>query len=334
MDSLAFWREIDRQLSQNEAVFIALVVANSHGSPGTVGARLLLDSRGQAHGTIGGGIMEANVLAKGRDALSNGRLRPQIERFVHRKNGGTEASGLICAGEQSDLFAVLEPGRDHAPVQRFVQALEQPAGVDPATLVIDRSGLRVDTGVPDTGRPQYRLTDRSDNWQYAEDSVSRRRLAIVGGGHCGAALAGLAADVGYSVDVFDTRAAVVAASDWPDTACCHVVLSYADLAASGLYPGSTTVVVMTTAVTCDIAALAALESLDWLWIGVMGSQSKIRVIQQSLRERGVAPEYRDTIHGPIGLPMKSDTPQEIAVSIMGQLLANTPAQSDQDAGRS
>mgnify|MGYP003774839873 CR=1 FL=1 len=72
--------------------------------------------------------------------------------------------------------------------------------------------------------------------------------------------------------------------------------------------------------TQDIAALAALAGTPLHWIGVMGSVAKIHEIRAQLGARGIAQARIDAIHGPIGLPMKSDTPPEIAVSIMAQLL--------------
>lgn len=321
MTALTFWRAVAERLAAGEPVFVALVVANTRGSPGTLGARALVDARGAMQGTIGGGVMEARVLAQAREALQQQAYPPRIQRLVHRRTGKPDASGLICAGEQTNLSTVLTPARDAASVACFVAALEY-EDESAATLVIDADGLHVFDAAPDFDQPPLRLIDAPDGWHYAEENISRRRLAIVGAGHCGQALAKLAANIGYRVDVFDTRADVMADGDWPPDIRCQSPGDYAELATSLTHAGLTRVVVMTTAVTDDIEALATLATMDCRWLGVMGSRHKIRTIRQALAERGINTPALDRLHGPIGLAMKSDTPAEIAVSIMGQLLAH------------
>lgn len=329
MTRIAFWRAVAELLATGETVFVTLVVANTRGSPGTLGARALVDLRGQMQGTIGGGIMETNVLAQGSAALAKDAYQPRIQRLVHRKDGGPNASGLICAGEQTNLSAVLDPARDARNIARFVDALEREDDTT-ATLRIDAEGLRVTDAAPHYEQPPLRLVQDGETWHYAEENISRWRLAIVGGGHCGQALARLAADIGYRVEVFDNRAGVLEDGDWPPEAHCRALPGYAELATRLKRAHLTCVVVMTTAVTDDIEALAALATMRCRWLGVMGSRNKIHTIRKALRDRGVEPADIDAIHGPIGLTMKSDTPAEIAVSIMGQLLA----QERDDAARS
>lgn len=322
MTRLEFWRAVADRLAADEPVFVALVAANTRGSPGTLGARLLCDRHGAAEGTIGGGIMEANLLGQAAEALKQQVHRPQIQRLVHRKTGDAQASGLICAGEQTNLTAVLRGPADAGAVNRFVDALVH-QDERTATLTIDAKGLDVTDAAPDPEQPPLRLVrgDQAD-WCYIEENVSRRRLAIVGGGHCGQALARLGLTIGHRVDVFDTREGLLAAHDWPEEVHRHPLADYAELATRLARPELTRVVVMTTAVTHDIEALVAIAHRACYWLGVMGSSSKIRVIRKTLRERGVDRDAINAIHGPIGFDMKSDTPPEIAVSIMGQLLAH------------
>lgn len=317
MNHAAFWRAVLARLDAGTPLFVALVVANTRGSPGTLGARILVDAHGNTFGTIGGGIMEANLVRAAHDGLQAGHdVPPSLERLEHRNKPGTEhPSGLICAGEQTNLDLWLKPHRDAATIRAFCAALDDDEKV--ATLQIDADGLRV-THEQSTG---MQLSCDGATWRWRESSVGAHRLVIVGGGHCGKALARLAADVGYSVDVFDTRAeALTGDADWPADVRRHLLADYAELPKRLRWPALTTVAVMTAAIVHDIAALAALAGTPLHWLGVMGSAAKIHEIRAQLAARGIAQERIDTIHGPIGLPMKSDTPPEIAVSIMAQLL--------------
>lgn len=319
MNNAAFWRAVLERLDAGTPLFVALVVANTRGSPGTLGARLLVDADGNTLGTIGGGIMEANLVRAARDGLRAGRdAPPSLEQLEHRDKPGTaHPSGLICAGEQTNLNVWLRPGRDAATIRAFCAALFADDG-EASTLQIDADGLRV--------ARQYgsgmALSRDGERWCWRESSLNPERLTIVGGGHCGKALARLAADVGYRVEVFDTRAEALGGdAGWPVEVRRHLLTDYADLPARLHWPGFTTVAVMTAAMTQDVEALTALADVNVYWLGVMGSAAKIHEIRVRLAARGIAQERIDAIHGPIGLPMKSDTPPEIAVSIVAQLLA-------------
>ncbi|MBS0555828.1 MAG: XdhC family protein [Proteobacteria bacterium] len=323
MNSAAFWHTVLARLDAGTPLFVALVVANTRGSPGTLGARILVDADGNTFGTIGGGIMEANLVRMARKGLRAGNdAPPALQPLEHRNKPGTaHPSGLICAGEQTNLHCWLTPERDAATIREFCAALVAEDDAI-ANLLIDANGLRV-TYDHDTG---MQLSLDGTRWCWRESSVNEDRLAIVGGGHCGKALARLAADIGYRVEVFDTRAdALGLDADWPAGVRRHVLADYALLPARLHWPALTTVAVMTAAITQDIAALAVLANAGAHWLGVMGSVAKIHEIRTQLAARGIAQERIDAIRGPIGLPMKSDTPPEIAVSIMAQLLAERRA---------
>lgn len=321
MTAESFWQSVSRRLDAGTPVFVSLVAANTRASPGTLGAHLLVDANGEVEGTIGGGIMERKLIADASERLrEQSDALPELQRFIHRKDSA-DASGLICAGEQTNINLILLPPRDAESIQRFCAALANQNELS-ANLVIDADGVRVaDTDEDDTSPGTIGLLADGDHWQYRQNSVNARRLAIIGAGHCGRALASLAAQIGYWLDVFDTRADVLHQPGWPDTVRLHPLNDYAELDSRLRRKSMTTVVVMTTAIHDDIAALAAVANDELRWLGVMGSKAKIHDIRAALRERGIASERIDAIHGPIGLPMKSDTPPEIAVSIMGQLLS-------------
>lgn len=318
LTSADFWQRVRAHLEAGSAVFAALVVGNTRGSPGTRGARLYVAADGAIGGTVGGGIMEAGIVRDARAGLRAGTdAPPRLQHFEHRNKPGTKhPSGLICAGEQTNLNLWLQPRRDLAAIDRFCRASADQDG-PAATLVVDAKGLGVIDG---GGQSGMQLRRDGDHWRYTESSRNPLRLAIAGGGHCGKALARLACELGYRVQVFDTRGEMLQTDDWPAAVDRQRIDDYAKLGGHLHHPERTAVVVMTTAITSDIAALASVAETDWRWLGVMGSRAKIHEIHTALAVRGIAQPHIDAIHGPIGLPMKSDTPPEIAVSIMAQLL--------------
>lgn len=325
MASEAFWKSVARRLAAGTPLYVAMVVANTRHSPGTLGACLAVDANGNVDGTVGGGIMEVHVTAAGRNRLlAQPGATPELQRLIHRGNAVEHASGLICAGEQTNLNVILQPQRDLVVIQRFVDALADQS-TRAASLVVNGRGVMVLEDVDDKPASAQGLRNEDGGWSYSEPSVNPRRLAIVGAGHCARALARLAVDVGYWVEVFDTRADAFGYGVWPEAARLQLLRDHAELATLVRRKPITTVVVMTAMVSHDVAALAAIAPHEFRWLGVMGSTAKIHEIRRSLRERGISPQRVDAIRGPIGLPMKSDTPPEIAVSVMAQLLADTPA---------
>lgn len=330
MSTATFWQSVDARLAAGKRVYVAMVVANTRGSPGTLGARLLVDSDGEVEGTIGGGIMEARLVEQAQARMQGDEDPPaQLQRLVHRKELGqrkqaTHApSGLICAGEQTNLSLALTPQRDGAAIRTFCQALADQAA-RAATMTVNAQGLQVHAADATAALSGMQLHDNGDtDWSYRESSVNPKRLAVVGGGHCGLALARLALEIGYWVDVYDTRADVLSGEHWPQEVHRHALGAYAELGAQLAHPRHTTVVVMTATVVHDIAALASIATADLQWLGVMGSVAKIHEIRSQLADKGIEQARIDAIHGPIGMAMKSDTPAEIAVSIMAQLLARS-----------
>ncbi|RJS93803.1 XdhC family protein [Salinisphaera sp. Q1T1-3] len=316
MTAQSIWAAIDERLAAGQRLWIVAVVAHTRGSPGTTGAVLYVADNGDVGGTIGGGGMEKRLIADGHAALGAPAYGPRWRREVHRADAGEVASGLICAGEQCNVMFVVEPERDGAAIRAFGRALVTgETGVLTITTdapVVFVAGEATPTGVwPATDRACARVTI---------SSRQTRRLVVFGGGHCGRQLASLATDIGYHVTVHDRRGEVLSDAGWPagvarrqlpETGIPDIVTRDA----TGAFA-----VVMNDNVLADVAVLAAVANLPWRWLGVMGSRHKIHVIRSKLGEASVADETIARIVGPIGLPMKSDTPAEIAVSVMGQLL--------------
>ena len=113
----------DSLLEKGQNVFLTLVADHTQHSPGTTGAKLLVAKDIDPMGTIGGGIMEYNILKRAKKILDQGSFTPEVQTFVHRKSGTGEKSGMICAGKQTNLYYVCEPEKDGEIVEKIVQNL-------------------------------------------------------------------------------------------------------------------------------------------------------------------------------------------------------------------
>ena len=113
---LKFWSKVVYELDCYVKVFVALVVDHQKGSPGTTRAQLLFTEGAEVVGTIGGGVMETELLEKAEQLLKVGYHPPTLQTLYHRATGEVDKSGLICGGAQTMVTMVLNT--DHREVLR------------------------------------------------------------------------------------------------------------------------------------------------------------------------------------------------------------------------
>lgn len=157
---------------------------------------------------------------------------------------------------------------------------------------------------------------------FVEYLTAGPEVCIFGGGHVGVAVAELAAFAGFRVVLVDDREEFANAERTPFAHDVHVY----DMPefASGYSGGPDRyVVIVTRGHSFDEQVLEAVLRQDPLpfYVGMMGSKSKVDNCFASLRGRGIPDEVIGCVHAPIGLPIGGDTPREIAVSIVAQMVA-------------
>ncbi len=318
---MGFWNLLLEQLEGGEPAFVGLVAANTAHSPGTRGAKLMVRPDGSTEGTIGGGIMEADIIDRGVEVLEEGDSPPAVQRLYHRDKGGGDKSGLICAGHQTNVYAVFRPDRDLALVDEVVGRIE---GDETGLLEIAPGGKRIgEEDAISRTRPPIRLVGDEESereWRYEEQLLNWKRAAIIGGGHCGFALSRTLDHLGYTVTLFDTRADVETFADNPYARHTVRVDDFAEAGGHLDHEQLTHVIVMTMGQPGDVRGLLGTIEDPYPYIGVMGSEAKLHKIREDLEAEGVDPELFDRVRAPIGLEMTSNTPEEIAVSIAGELL--------------
>lgn len=182
------------------------------------------------------------------------------------------------------------------------------------------------------GRPRllvYRLVDpqRGDPGVcggemqiYVEPIQPPPTLVVVGAGHVGRALAHLGKWLGFRVVVSDDRAELCTPEAIPEADVCLAVPAR-ELPAHLPLTAQTYVALVTRGSPVDVDALPALLESPVAYIGVIGSRRRWQTTVQALRERGVSDEAIARVHAPIGLDIGAETPQEIAVSIMAEIIA-------------
>jgi xanthine dehydrogenase accessory factor len=145
-------------------------------------------------------------------------------------------------------------------------------------------------------------------------------LYLVGAGHVSQQVARVAQLVGFRVHVLDDRDKFANEERFPDAASV-IVDDIETWLASADIPASAFVVVVTRGHNHDFVALKALAGRPFRYLGMIGSRAKVRKINDALAEAGVSPDWIRNVYAPIGLAIGAVTPEEIAVSIVSELIA-------------
>ena len=225
---------------------------------------------------------------------------------------------MICSGRQTVIGKELTPD-DLIVVSDIVTEL---ADRQPALLIISTDGFHLDPLKKDSVITDLKFERRSDvDFSYRERLGKKNDLYIVGGGHCSLALSELAAKMDFFIRIFDDRPDLntVEKNRFADE--INIIDNYAVIG-EHIAPGERSyVVIMTVGYASDEVVIRNLLEKDLKYLGVLGSKAKMRTLLDKLNRDGYSAERISRIHAPIGLSINSRTPEEIAVSIMAEIIS-------------
>lgn len=308
MTELAVWEALATALEAGREVALAVVVGSRGSSPGHAGAVMAVGADGLLAGTVGGGVAEAGVLARLMEGLRAGDLTPGEVQLTHRP-GVETASGLICGGEQWVAWAPMGGGQledVHAVAEAVAAGRRIAWTIGPAGWAIT-AGQAGAAGVAAPG-------EVAASSSHAMVSGPSHEVWVIGGGHVGLALSRVLATLGFWVVVAEERQGLALFEENP-WAQRRVSVPFAELG-TVVPPGERTYVAIVSAgAESDAVALDALWDLPIGYLGVMGSRAKLARL---LAGRGERPAW---LHAPMGVPIGSHSPAEIAVSVAAELVA-------------
>jgi xanthine dehydrogenase accessory factor len=154
---------------------------------------------------------------------------------------------------------------------------------------------------------------------YLEPYLPPATVYVIGCGHVGQAVAHLAHWLGFRVVAYDDRADLATPEVVPQ-ADLHVSGPFTEVLAQQPLTRSSYVVLVTRNVTVDLEILPHLVDTPAPYIGVMGSQRRWAHTSQLLQERGLTEEQLEAFHSPVGIELQAETPEEIALSIMAEII--------------
>lgn len=324
---LELWQFVRDRLRQNQSVMLLVVATSTGSSPGRRGYKMAVTSDGELCGSIGGGVMEVQLVEQSRAVLSlppavaGGAFSPIVEQ-VHRKDA-LKASGMICSGKQTVIFKQLNFDYLHT-VETISEALKIR---ELSYLCITRTLVHVgppEEGTPDEG-PLYadytfeKLMDR--DFIYRERLGKKNDLYIVGGGHCALALSELMAKMDFHICIFDDRPELNTLEKNRFADEITIIGGYESVGELIREGSNVYVIVMTLGYASDEVVIRQLLGHELKYFGVLGSRAKMKTLLTALEKAGFPKEKLSRIYTPVGLPINSHTPEEIAVSIAAEIIA-------------
>jgi xanthine dehydrogenase accessory factor len=300
-----------RWLAEGRPCWLATVIDTYGSSPRPVGSLFACNADGQTIGSLSGGCVEEDLVEKlAAGALA--RERPQFFRYGITADE-VEKFGLPCGGHLDIVIEPLDPARHRADFDALETRLA-------ARLCAER---RVDTK---TGETTTRPVDDYDELEWNPDAGllvqtfgPRYQLFIIGAGMVSRYLAQMAQALDYAVTLCDPRAhlleefavpGVTTICDMPDDA----VKAHAD------DPGSAVVALTHDPRIDDMGLMEALRTQAF-YVGAMGSKKTSASRRQRLLALDVPEDSLARLHAPIGLPIGSKTPPEIAIAILAEITA-------------
>jgi len=342
------YSEIIKALEKKEKVALATLITRVGSAPRAVGAKYLIKGDGTSVGSIGGGCVEAEVWQEAQEVMEKGK--GGILHFELTSEQLAEG-GLICGGN-IDIF--LEP-----LMEEFLNIYQEAARIRQkggsailATLVsvegdfpkgggskilLKTSGEKVGSLLGEAelekkilGEGEVTVREKkpkvlvlsSENRKMEillEPVFSEPTVYIFGGGHISEQLAPLAKKVHFKVVVIDDREMFANRERFPEVD--EVIVSEFEKCFDQLNMNdSSYIVIVTRGHLYDGFVLEQAVKANARYIGMIGSKKKIKTLYQNLMEKGISREALKRVHAPIGLEINSETPEEIAVSIVAELI--------------
>ncbi len=335
---------ICEKLANNNHLILASIVSLQGSSPRHGGTKMIVDEHSKSYGTIGGSLLEVTVIKEAVDALSKSKSR-LLSYDLTGENAYSK--DMICGGSTRILLDFISATKENL---KLFQAMHDAIlhGRDFFLLTVFK-GQDKDAEV--LGHTLYTLNGNiAGNYPWNEADLDMLRseakgltatkiiasgdvriiidpirkvetLFCFGAGHVALSTAHIAALAGFRVVVIDDRAEYANKERFPDADEIHVIKDF-NCAMDGLsIDADSYIVIFTHGHAYDRVVLEQALQTKACYIGMISSKRKREMIYKALMEQGVSEDALTFVHSPIGLNIGGETPAEIAVSIVAELIS-------------
>jgi len=312
MNEVTLWNFILKTISSNKKAVLLVVAESSNSSPGRQRFKMVIAENAEQFGTIGGGIMEKDMVEYALDLLFGNESR-LIKKLHHTDKTKFEKSGMICGGYQTIIFSVIDKSQTTL-VENILTSIKEKQNNE---LII--TPQTIEYRAVDRILPVFFTYKSDEDWEYRENIGLPLIAYIAGGGHVGLAVSRVMKALGFYVVVFDHREDVftIEQNNFADEI---IITRYEEIGKRIIESERSYIIIVTPMHAGDKDTLKSVIDKKVKYIGMMGSRSKIKNIFDALLADGINEELFKKVHTPIGIEIEAETPEEIAISIAAEII--------------
>jgi len=304
--------KVRQWLSEDRSCWLATVIGTWGSSPRPVGSLLACDTEGHIVGSLSGGCVEDDLLEK----LTRGELASESAQFFTYgvSDEESEKFGLPCGGS---LRIVIEPVQPDADTRDHFEIIcKRLADRRHVQRIVDLSSqLKIATEVD-----AYRSLEWDEAGQRLTHTYGpQQQLFIIGAGMVSQYLASMALNLDYAITVCDPRAQML--DDFPISGVNRICDMPDDAIRAVASDAGSAIVALTHDPRIDDMGLMEALKTDAFYVGALGSTRSSASRRERLKALDLTDSELARLHAPIGLPIGSKTPPEIAVSILAEITA-------------
>ncbi|TYT73886.1 XdhC family protein [Desulfobotulus mexicanus] len=305
---------------------LVAVISHTGSVPGDEKALMLVKGDGKTQGSVGGGALEMEAMAQARQAMEEGKARHMEARLT------PEMAGMPCGGSASLLLLPLKKGA--GPELFLLENLVKDLGERRATgFQVSFSHERKEEVEKRSKAFPCRIRILEETRFSMEENTPpsslsffirlepQASLLIFGAGHIAQALCPMALAAGFDPGIFDDRKDYLEGISFPENVPVHSIESFEGCMEGLSITPSTWILIATYGHSHDHVVLEQALNTQARYIGMVGSRRKREALFTKLREKGLGDEALARVHCPVGLAIGAQTPGEIAVSILGEMIA-------------
>lgn len=292
---LDFYRTLSEILESQQRLVLLVVIANEGSSPGRKGFKMVVTKKGM-FGTIGGGIMEHKLVEYAQSLLEKPAFEPFIKHQIHDKSATKDQSGMICSGRQTIAFYDIQPN--------LLPLINKIVSENNSGITYTDKGINVPSENPE--------------WSFTEN-VLPQKVYIIGGGHVGLALSEVLSRMDFQIHILDHRENLNTIEQ-NHFAQSNQIVDFDNIDSHIPEGNDVYVVIMSFGYRTDDVIIRRLVNKNFKFIGMLGSREKIAKLFQGMINDGFDKENIAKVYAPIGIDIKSETTQEIAISVAAQLI--------------
>lgn len=328
--SLEVYKAIVNYLKEGRTGCIATIVKKIGSSPREEGTVMFVGEDGALFGTIGGGSLEKEVKEQAMEIIKERKPKTFGYRMDARS---VEEEGMLCGGNVEVLLEPVLSG--HLELYEGVKEslLQRKGGIFYVRFgrsgymksFIGKEGLLLGDNINEDeksylmGNLEIRKPILLNDWSALIPLQIRSVLYIFGAGHVSRHLTFLANLVDFAVTVIDDSEEFAKRDNFPDAEAV-LALPFGESFRILNFTGDEYVVIVTRGHKSDALCLEEVLKRPFRYVGMIGSKRKVNTVFEYLKGKGYDEQLLRKVHAPIGIQINSQTPQEVAVSIVAELI--------------